>query len=590
MIERRLLVEWIVLLSLGIALSFLAARGGVTDRLDAVLLDRSAALARAPASDDILIVAIDDRGLEQIGAWPWPREVHARIVDELAQASSGPVLFDVLFLDPGDPADDAAFARAMAAHGEVFLPMTLGPAPNAVAGTVAELPIRPLAEVAAGIGHVAITPDEDGVLRRFDLLLPAEGRYWEHFSVAAAGSELASGERPIVSFHPQGSYAQVSATDIVQGSVPEEFLRGKTVLVGATAQGMGDRYSVGAGGVSVLPGVETQANLLDALRSGGLVSDTLPFWSGLLAALALLAQFLVFWKATPRNGLAATFAIGFAVVLTSAALVPLAGVWVAPGVAVLAVLLAYPLWSWRRLTSVSAYLEEEAASLRPEGAERAEVKGFDRIARQVERMRRLVGNVSRGFAFLRKIIEAAPDAILVLDRNGAVTTANARAHALFTDIDDDAPEPLDTLLARSGAAFDADGRDLVFADERIMLVARAALELDEDGGSGEIVALRDVTDTRARERERAEMLEFLSHDMRTPQVAIIGLTQRLGGSKEVGGRIRNQAERTLKLADTFVQIARLAEAAPEFEETDLGGLIEEACDRAYAPAKAKSIA
>ena len=589
MIKRRLLVEWIVLLSLGIALSFFAARGGVTDRLDAVLLDRSAALARAPVSNDILIVAIDDRSLQQIGAWPWPREVHARIVDGLAEAGSGPVLFDVLFLDPGDADGDAAFAQAMAAHGEVFLPMTFAPAPNAVAGTVAELPIPSLTEAAAGIGHVAITPDADGVLRRFDLRLPAEGRDWEHFAVAATASDLASGERPIVSFHPQGSYAQVSAADVAQGAVPDEFLRGKTMLVGATAQGMGDRYSVGAGAVSVLPGVETQANLLDALRSGGLVRDMPPFWSGLLAALALLAQFLVFWKATPRSGLVATFAIGVGVVLASAALVPLAGLWVAPGVAVLAVLLAYPLWSWRRLTSVSAYLEEEAASLRPEGAERAEVEGFDRIARQVARMRRLVGDVSRGFAFLRKVIEAAPDAILVLDRDGAVTMANARAHALFASLDDDAPEPFDALLVRNGATFDADGRDLIFADERIMLVARAPFELDEEEGSGEIVALRDVTDARARDRERAEMLEFLSHDMRTPQVAIIGLAQRLGGSEALGGRIRTQAERTLKLADNFVQVARLAENAPEIEEIDLGGLVEEACDRAYAPAKAKDV-
>jgi CHASE2 domain-containing sensor protein len=74
---RRLLIEWIVLLAAGIALAFLAARGDVTNRFDASLLDRAAALARPDASPEILIVAIDDASLARLGPWPWPRVLHA---------------------------------------------------------------------------------------------------------------------------------------------------------------------------------------------------------------------------------------------------------------------------------------------------------------------------------------------------------------------------------------------------------------------------------------------------------------------------------------------------------------------------------
>jgi len=595
MVYRRLFTEWVALLSIGIALAFLAARMDLANRIDASLLDRAAAMARPAPSDDIVIVAIDDASLAEVGNWPWSRTVHAEMVDRLAEARSGPILFDVLFLESSETDADVQLADAMMRHGEVVLPHTFAPQPNAIAGIVPVFPATPLYESAAATGHVAITPDNDGVLRRFDLNIEADSQLHPHFALAAArlaadAIDYDPGARPILSFHPAGTYSSISAAQVISGSVPEEFLRAKTVLIGATAQGMGDRYSVGAGSVSVMAGVETQANLYDALRTGGLVTDWPPFWPGLLAAVGLLVQFLVFWKMSPRAGLVATFGIAIFVVAFAILLVPLTGAWIAPGVALLAILLAYPFWSWRRLTSVSAYLEEEAAFLRPEGDKRASVEGFDKIARQVARMRRLVSHVSRSFAFLGKVIEAAPDAILVLDRSADVVMANDKAKHLFPSWHEDRPEQLDNLLAVSSAIQDSERSEIIFPDGRTFLVARADFELEAEAEGGEIVALRDVSETRRRDQERREMLEFLSHDMRTPQVAIVGLTRRAeqaGEAADIPYRIRRQAQRTLKLADDFVQLARLDEAELNFEDTDCIALVEEACDRAYSPARAK---
>ncbi|WP_340589199.1 CHASE2 domain-containing protein [Erythrobacter alti] len=597
MVFRRLFFEWIVLLSLSIALAFFAARADIANRLDSSLLDRAAALARPAQSDDIIIVAIDDASLAQVGTWPWPRTVHARLIDELARAGSGPVLFDVLFLEPSTAADDERLAEAIARHGDVILPHTFAPQPNSAAGIVPAFPIENLRRNAAATGHVVITPDPDGVLRRFDLEITANGESYPHFALQAArlndsGVQMPTGVDPVLSFHPAGTYAQVPAAEVIAGSVPAEFLRGKTIIIGATAQGMGDRYSVGSGSISVMPGVETQANLYDALGRGGLVSDWPPVWSGLLAALALLAQFVVFWKMSPRAGLAATLVIAGLVVAGAVLSVPLTGAWVAPGVALLAVVLAYPIWSWRRLTSVSAYLEEEAAFLRPEGAKRAKVEGFDQIARQVARMRSLVNHVSRSFAFLGKVIEAAPDAILVLDRAGDVVMANAKAMDLFPDWREEHPQSLASLLQVSDAQHDDLRHEILFPDGRTFLAARAEFDLEDDLESGEIMALRDVSDIRRREQERREMLEFLSHDMRTPQVAIIGLSRQSGqgeDAEDISRRIRKQAHRTLKLADDFVQLAMLDEAELDYEDSDCVALAEEACDRAYSAARAKRI-
>ena len=55
--------------------------------------------ARAP-SDRIAIIAIDDQSIANIGRWPWPREVHAQLIDQLKAAGAKTVAHTALFFEP----------------------------------------------------------------------------------------------------------------------------------------------------------------------------------------------------------------------------------------------------------------------------------------------------------------------------------------------------------------------------------------------------------------------------------------------------------------------------------------------------------
>lgn len=55
--------------------------------------------ARAP-SDRIAIIAIDDQSIANIGRWPWPREVHAQLIDQLKTAGAKTVAHTALFFEP----------------------------------------------------------------------------------------------------------------------------------------------------------------------------------------------------------------------------------------------------------------------------------------------------------------------------------------------------------------------------------------------------------------------------------------------------------------------------------------------------------
>ena len=42
----------------------------------------------ARRKDDIAVIAIDDQSIQNIGRWPWPRDVHANMVEKLSEAGT----------------------------------------------------------------------------------------------------------------------------------------------------------------------------------------------------------------------------------------------------------------------------------------------------------------------------------------------------------------------------------------------------------------------------------------------------------------------------------------------------------------------
>src|SRR5262249_32356028 len=111
--------------ALVVALAVLAlGAAGVWPALDDALFDAftvlSAPRAREPAR--VVVVGIDEPSFAEVGRpWPWPRALHARLVDEVARAGASVIAFDVLFSEPSSPSDDAEFARAIRDAGRVVL-------------------------------------------------------------------------------------------------------------------------------------------------------------------------------------------------------------------------------------------------------------------------------------------------------------------------------------------------------------------------------------------------------------------------------------------------------------------------------------
>jgi CHASE2 domain-containing sensor protein len=231
------------------------------------------------------------------------------------------------------------------------------------------LPIPAVAKAAAAIGQVDVGMDDDGVARGAYLMAGLGSPYWPSLALAVKRiGQPADQTSPLpglrdnrrdprspylwerddlVLLHyagPRGSFGRVSYADVLDGKVPPALLRGKLVLVGATAEGMGDIIDTPDG---PMPGVEYQANMLETLRRGLAILPLDLTAQFLLGSLVLPLPLLLYGLPDLRRAWRAAAVSILATLLLSILLLRLAGIWWPPGACVLLMLagaaLAWPL-------------------------------------------------------------------------------------------------------------------------------------------------------------------------------------------------------------------------------------------------------
>ncbi len=213
----------------------------------------STTTSRLP-SDQIAVIAIDDQSIANIGRWPWSREVHARLIDQLWAVKARSIVHTVFFFEPqvdrglslirkmkdalgaadGAPGVTATTREPLTrliAEAELALDadrqladsfgnatnvviassFTLGEprgkfatalpayALNSVLGessgfSVAAIrgqqPLEVLGAAAAGVGHLNQFQDRDGIVRREPLLVNYDGKVVPSLALLAAAKSL----------------------------------------------------------------------------------------------------------------------------------------------------------------------------------------------------------------------------------------------------------------------------------------------------------------------------------------------------------------------------------------------------------------
>jgi PAS domain S-box-containing protein len=377
-----------------------------------------------PVPDDIAIIAIDEPSIARFGRFPWPRPVMARVLDAVAAAQPKAIAVDVLYTDPTTPEEDAALERSIAHAGNVVVAAQL--VDGAPGGSPAAWlrPLPSLASAAAGVGHVNVLTESDGAARQMNVAAVDDAGQWlrampieairvgervPEQGVADTGRSLVIGSRAIplergespVVLHsptaagqapeflragrvaidyigPTGAFSPVtySAVSLLSGAVPPGSLRGRYVLVGATAGALGERFPSpfqhhadvrGMQHGTSMPGVEVLANALNTILRQRFYYR-LPGWLAFVWALLAAALTLAALRSFPGRYPAARqlgALLGVFLLLLAAALVAFQHFLVVAPVAGLAVSFASAglLGLFRRSLATSSRLDAGLADM-----------------------------------------------------------------------------------------------------------------------------------------------------------------------------------------------------------------------------------
>lgn len=315
----------------------------------------------------IAVVAVDDEAFASVpGTWPYPRSYFARAVRNLKEAGARLIVLDIEFTEPSGtrPEEDAEFAQAVREAGNVVLAakVVYDQGPRGIVSSYVLKPFDLLSRAASRMGIVNYDHDPDGFLRRYLLFVSAQKKTWYSLGVQVLSllegvppgklepdnaRELVVGSRRIkkhgvntmlINFRgPAGTFPTYSLADVLddaefqlRGDADVDYMelfkrtgkdalqsldfgenpfRGKIVLIGASAEELGDNkltpFFEFGGRRLKMPGVEMHANAIDTMLRGDYLA-CMPFGAqvALLLGLALLAG-LVALLARPMFGLVA---------------------------------------------------------------------------------------------------------------------------------------------------------------------------------------------------------------------------------------------------------------------------------------------
>ena len=301
---------------------------GTLDNRLSDLVARHVAKQLSP-DPDIVIVDIDEASLaamqDTAGSWPWPRAVHAELLQGIERQQPRAIVFDILFSEPDRyrPESDQYFNEVLHKLHNVYFPMlqlegnqsggiplsaisrvidiphSAGADPNARAIL---LPPQAIATESWRVGLVNLIEDADGVTRRYELHRDVSG--WQLESLPARvmrdlGYPIPP--QPDISLHWRGdshAFKRISYADLYADQSRRKPLRdtheltGKIVVIGTTASGLHDIRATPVS--SQYPGVEILATALDNLKNQRYLHAAPSYFSPLCGLLLVAVQLPLF--------------------------------------------------------------------------------------------------------------------------------------------------------------------------------------------------------------------------------------------------------------------------------------------------------
>jgi len=550
----------------------------------------------------VIIVAIDDDSLNRVGAWPWSRDKLARLLERVEEGRPRTIAMDMLLDEKKSEDEDSALAAAISRVPSIVLATRL----DSVNGIERwRQPNPEFIQKNVRLGHVHADPDFDGISRRVFSAKVGEGRAVPAFAAQALRSaslpiggnfQESVGAAEVI--RPQtlnirfvgdnGTFRHVPAWKILDRSVEPVEFKDQIVLIGSTAEGLGDQwFTPFAVGGRKMSGVEIHANAIETLYAGRAIQEI----PDLLLLVMLFAIVMLLWLLDRgfegRRFYAAAIAAGPAVVIFSWLLMKFMDVWLPFPPFWAAIVIVVPGLEVSKLLRVNRDLDGKIERLTVAALYERWRSGSHRPAPQLETRKRILSELPVGFeregwlaaldsyesesigrhqdrqklfgrrrrtsrwklnavdffneelmrflSFNNAVLASIEDVTIVSDPAGRVVYQNPAATRLegYNEDPPFAPDYFATLL--EGPAFVREFGAVLANMEPVAMQFVAArnrkhfynLMLSPIARAGVVLSLHDATAQYELNQAKNDMVSLVSHELRTPLTSIRGYSDML---------------------------------------------------------------
>lgn len=563
---RRAVGEWRYELAIFTLIAVTAATGAFAS-LQYALNDGAFRIVTRPPSGDIVIVQIDPKSIAALNTWPWPRSRHGEVVKRLSDAGAELIGLDIDFSSPSTPQEDAALADAIAsAKGRIVLPSFVQHESRGLSMILTETNPLPKLRQYALVGNANVFAPMGKARRGAYGLYLEDGRYRPTFSalVGQRGHAAISGFD--IDFGIDSSkIPRLSVIDVLNNNFDPKLVRGKRVIIGATAIELGDYVPVPNRGV--IPGVELQALAAETILQGRTLTST-----GLFGALLIAFGALLVLRPTRANWSFRGFGFPLACTASALAVGPIALLAVAPFIA-------------EAVPALGACLVCFAS---------VGIRELSTRARAVLR-ERSTGNQRRVLVDL--IVNESSDGVVVADQGGRIELCNERAAALLSAtrstltsrqvgrhlprFEDIKASPGDGETQRQTELTIDGGGEPATLEVSVRRMTLPTIIENSPHARVDVYTLRDVTARRRAaeaercahenllmaERAKANFISNMSHELRTPLNAIIGFSEMIAGEVvgpvgrpqyvEFAADVAKSGHHLLALVNNILELSRI---------------------------------
>lgn len=227
------------------------------------------------ATGKVVLVAIDAKSLQEITKWPWPRSIHAKLINKLTKAGATDIAFDIDFSSTTTEREDEALLKALkAAKGSIILPSfkqsqkiyQVNESDWQFGKPKTVIYSNPLAiyREHSWRASVNIFPGRNGLIHDIPFGHTQDGEFIPAISSILAGVYQTEEEKFHLDYSILASTVPtVSYSDVLNNKVRDDFFKDKKVIIGATATELGDHFYVPSQGI--IPGPMLQALATETL-------------------------------------------------------------------------------------------------------------------------------------------------------------------------------------------------------------------------------------------------------------------------------------------------------------------------------------